>query len=140
MLDKAISLAAQKFEGKFDKGGKPYILHCLYVMNQMPTNDEELQQIGVMHDLLEDTELTSGDLLEMGFSVRVIEGVCACTHSDRETYDEYIHRVALNSDARLVKLADLRHNSDITRIKGLRKKDFDRVEKYYRAFVYLSGV
>jgi (p)ppGpp synthase/HD superfamily hydrolase len=139
MLSKAISITAQAFEGNYDKGGKAYILHCLHVMNQMPEKDEELRCIAVMHDLIEDTEWTALQLEKIGFSCRVIEGVRCLTH-DSESYDDYIKRISLNSDARIIKLADLKHNSDITRMKGLRKKDFDRLEKYHRAFAYLSEV
>jgi hypothetical protein len=60
------------------------------------------------------------------------------THSPSQPYDDYIKEIAMNLDAKAVKLADLRHNTDILRLKGLRKKDFDRLEKYHRAFVYLS--
>ena len=140
MLSTAISITARAFEDKKDKGGKAYILHCLHVMNQMDQNDEELMCIAVMHDLLEDTDRNAKELFIEGFSERVVNGVEACTHLLNESYENYIKRVSLNEDARKVKLADLKHNSDITRMKGLRKKDFDRLEKYHRAFVYLSGV
>jgi (p)ppGpp synthase/HD superfamily hydrolase len=139
LLSKAISLTASKFEGKCDKGGQPYILHCLHVMYQMPENDPELRMIAVMHDLIEDTDTTVCDLIEMGFPQRVLEGVCILTHLHDVTYDDYIKRISLSEDATKVKLADLRHNSDITRMKGLRKKDFDRLEKYQRAYIYLKG-
>jgi (p)ppGpp synthase/HD superfamily hydrolase len=138
MLSKAIRIAAEAFEDKVDKGGQPYILHCLYVMNQMPEDDEELRCIAVMHDLVEDTSWTTGLLFYEGFSERVIRGVYTLTHESWETYDDYIKRISANKDAVKVKLADLRHNSDITRIKGLTKKDFDRMEKYHRAYTYLS--
>lgn len=143
MLAKAIELAARVFVNKKDKQGKPYILHCLHVMNNVDQNDEELMQIAVLHDVIEDTAndespITALALLEMGFSRRVVAGVKCLTHTDDESYEDYIKRIAMNEDARLVKLQDLRHNSDITRIKNLRKKDFDRIEKYHRSYIYLS--
>ena len=138
-LDRAISITAQAFEGKFDKGGQPYILHCLHVMNQMDENDHELRMIAVMHDLIEDCGYTEDDLLHMGFSMRVCRGVSLLTHLDKEPYMDYIRLLSMNKDTTLVKLADLRHNSDITRMKGLRKKDFDRLEKYHRAYIYLKN-
>ncbi len=138
MLDKAIALAAKVFEGKYDKGGEPYILHCLRVMNSLHTRDKELQCIAVLHDVVEDTDITLNDLLKIGFSLRVVNAVDILTHLPEDDYDTYIKRISLNEDARLVKLADLRDNSNITRLKGLRKKDFDRMEKYHKAFVYLT--
>lgn len=142
MLSKAISIVAQAFEGKKDKGGKPYILHCLRVMNEVNQDDEELMQIAVMHDLLEDCsdKYSLHDLAAMGFSPRVCRTVATLTHTKDVPYDDYIKMISLNKDARIVKLADLKDNSQIHRLKGLTKKDFDRMEKYHRSFVYLSKV
>lgn len=140
MLAKAIALASRVFESKTDKAGKPYILHCLRVMNAVDQNDEELMQIAVLHDVIEDSEdIGMAHLLDMGFSERVVRGVGLLTHLKSVSYDDYIKAIALNEDAKKVKLADLKDNSDITRLKGLRKKDIDRLEKYHRAFVYLSN-
>ena len=141
MLDKAIRLAADAFEGKFDKGGQPYILHCLHVMRTVCPNqdDHELMCIAVMHDLVEDTDITLKDLYDMGFSERVVSGVACMTHMNGEDYmDVYIRRVALNPDAKRVKIADLKHNSDLTRQPNLREKDLRRIEKYHRAYAYLK--
>lgn len=140
MLSKAIAITAQAFEGEYDKGGKPYILHCLFVMSKMPKADLELQQIAVMHDLIEDTDYTLEDLKELGFSDRVVAGVALLTHPRWEPYVEYIARIAENMDAVLVKLADLRHNSDITRMKGIGEKDLKRLAKYHKAFKFLKEV
>lgn len=141
MLDKAIALTAAQFEGKFDKGGQPYILHCLHVMNAVCPNkdDHELMCIAVMHDLIEDTDIDIDDLYALGFSKRVVFGVQCMTHGSGEDYmDVYIQRIALNADARKVKIADLDHNSQMMRMKGLRQKDFRRIEKYQRAYQYLK--
>lgn len=138
-LDKAISIASQAFVGVFDKADRPYILHCLHVMHMVENGggDDEQMIIAVLHDLIEDTAWTAEQLLEKGFSIRVVTALGCLTHLDKEPYDDYIRRVATNHDARMVKLADLRHNSDITRLKGLREKDFRRMEKYQRAYEYL---
>lgn len=139
-LGKAISLAARLFEEKTDKSGEPYIMHCLRVMNAVDNNDPELQAIAVMHDVIEDNpEMTFEILREMGFSHRIIRALILLTHDLKIPYDDYIHTLAHNLDAVAVKKADLIDNSNITRLKGLRKKDFDRIEKYHRAFVYLSN-
>ena len=138
MLDKAISITAQAFEGKYDKGGHPYILHCLYVMNQMPAQDTDLRCLAVMHDLVEDTRWTLDSITNLGFSSRVLQGLSLLTHDHSIPYDDYIRAIGTSKDATLVKLADLRHNTDILRMKGLREKDFKRLEKYHRSFAYLS--
>lgn len=144
MLSKAIAVTAKAFEGHKDKGGKPYISHCLRVMNSVPQDDEELMCAAVMHDVPEDYEVTKISLLDlasMGFSTRVCRIVGLLTHDKkRVSYDDYIKMIALDKDARLIKLADLKDNSDITRLKGLTKKDFDRMEIYHRSFMYLSKV
>lgn len=142
MLAKAIAIAAAAFKNKLDKGGRPYILHCLRVMNNaryINPNDEDLMCIAVLHDLLEDCddEWSAQRLRDEGFSDRVISALELLTHIDGD-YDMYIKVIAFSDDARSVKLADLVDNSDITRIKGLRKKDMDRLEKYHRAYTYLS--
>lgn len=138
MLDHAISMASVAFVGKRDKGGNPYILHCLAVMNMVGTEDEELASIAVLHDIIEDTDMTKEKLLGYGFSIRVAQTVQVLTHDPETSYDDYIKAIALNDDAKKVKMADLRHNTDIMRMKGLRKKDFDRLEKYHRAYMYLK--
>lgn len=140
MLSKAISITAEAFIGKYDKGGKPYILHCIHVMRQMPQDDLELQQIAVLHDLIEDTDYTIYDLGDLGFSDRVLYGVTCLTHDEFVDYDEYIKGISINPDAVLVKMADLRHNSDVLRMKGVRDKDLERIKKYHKAYSFLKGV
>lgn len=138
MLARAISIVALAFENKTDRGGQPYILHCLRVMNKMPKEDEELRCIAVMHDLVEDTNWTLEQLSLSGFSDRVLTGINLLTKKDDIDYDTYIQRICLNVNAIKVKLADLEDNSDITRLKGLRDKDFDRMKKYHKSYLYLK--
>ena len=138
MLGKAIALAAKIHEKQVDKAGMAYILHPMRIMMRLRTNDEELMQIAILHDVVEDSDLTIFDLDQMGFSLRVLRGVDGVTKEPRETYDAFIKRASTNPDSKIVKREDLRDNSDITRLKGLRHKDFERMEKYHKAFVYLS--
>lgn len=138
MLSKAIRIAAQAFEGKYDKGGNPYILHCLHVMNAVKDYGEEYMIVAVLHDLLEDTDWTSKMLLDEGFTSDIIFAIEALTHG-KETYEQYIERIAFFKIPIVVKMADLRHNSDITRLKGLAEKDFKRLEKYAKAYDYLKN-
>ncbi len=142
MLAKAIQLAATAFVDKVDKGGQPYILHCLRVMNGVDKSDEELMCAAVLHDLIEDCgdAYSFKDLHNFGFSNRVVRLIMVLTHDKAvdKSYMDYIKNIANHPDAKQVKLADLRDNSDITRLKGLRKKDFDRMERYHQAWVYLK--
>lgn len=145
MLGKAIALVAQSFENVKDKGGQPYILHCLRVMNNLHTEDEELKCIAVLHDYIEDIFADNPEkglllLSKTGFSRRVVQALNLLTHRKDTPYDDYIKAISFNEDATKVKLADLKDNSDITRLKGLTKKDFDRMEKYHRSYIYLSKV
>lgn len=142
MLGKAIRVASEAFEHVKDKGGQPYILHCLRVMNNLNTDDEELKCIAILHDFVEDVFRNDPerglDLLRKHFSERVVKALDLLTHRKEVPYDDYIKALSFNADAVKVKLADLKDNSDITRLKGLGKKDFDRMEKYHRSFIYLS--
>lgn len=141
-LSKAIAIASDAFVGRDDKAGRPYILHCLFVMRLVELNkgDDEQMSIAVMHDLVEDCDdWTLERLLDEGFSVRVVNALDCLTHRDDEDYDTYIRRVATNHDATMVKIADLEHNSNITRMKGLRRKDFERMEKYQKSYAFLTG-
>lgn len=138
LLNKMLVLTTTEFSGVFDKGGAPYILHCLKVMYYLKTDEEELQCIGLGHDLVEDTDVTYVQLREMGFTERVIEGIRAMTKIPGETNDEYMVRIKANADAIRVKLCDLRHNSDIRRLKGVTAKDVARIEKYHNMYLELK--
>lgn len=134
MLAKAIELASVKHCTQLDKGGNPYILHPIRVMMRLRTRDEELMQIAILHDVVEDTDVSWGQLVDMGFSKRVISALKLLTKVPGQTYDEFIDGLKGNLDALLVKREDLRDNSDITRMKGLTEKDFLRTQKYMVSF------
>lgn len=135
MFDKAMYIAAKAHLGVRDKGGHAYILHVTRVAMRLRTNDEELMSIAVLHDVVEDTKITFDDLRNEGISDRVINALKLLTHQKGVSYDQYINNMAGNRDALLVKREDLRDNSDITRLKGLRDKDFERLQKYCKAFI-----
>jgi GTP diphosphokinase / guanosine-3',5'-bis(diphosphate) 3'-diphosphatase len=137
-LTLAIAITAERFINTFDKSGQPYILHCLTVMNNTE-GDEDTKCAAVMHDLLEDTETKASELTGLGFSDKTIGLLHLLTHQKETDYMEYIKAISVSPEATKIKLADLKHNSDITRLKGLRKKDLDRMEKYHRAYIYLSN-
>lgn len=131
MLSAAIRIATNAHDGQYDKGGMPYILHPLKVMHYCKSQDEEILCIAVLHDTVEDSTVTWWDLREAGLSERVIAGVRALTKIPGQSYDEYREAVFANRDAMLVKLADLRHNCDIRRLKGVTIKDRERMARYH---------
>ena len=130
MLGKMIVLATNAHAGQFDKGGQPYILHPLAVMQLTGSQDEEIQCIAVGHDIVEDCNVTWEDLVKEGFTDRVIKGIMALTKMPGETLEAYKKKIFENVDAMLVKKADLKHNTDIRRLKGVRDKDIARMAKY----------
>lgn len=138
MLGRMIHLAVDAHKGQFDKGGQPYVLHALKVMHYLKSDDEELQCIAVGHDIIEDTDVTYQELLLSGMSERVVDGIRALTKVKGETYDEYKAKVKANADAIKVKMADLRHNTDIRRLKGVRDKDIARIVKYHNFYLELQ--
>ena len=139
MLGKMLLLATNAHAGQYDRGGRPYILHPLKVMHYLKTDDEELQCIALGHDVIEDTKTSYKDLFEAGMSVRVVAGIRALTKLPGDTYDEYKERVFQNEDAMRVKLCDLRHNTDIRRLKGVTEKDLERIAKYQRFYLEIQA-
>jgi len=140
MLASAIAFAANKHSDQTDKAGVPYILHCMKVMHYLRSDDYELMSIAVLHDVVEDTDATYEDLRNLGLSERIVEGVRSMTKVKGQTADEYLGQVLRNPDAILVKMADLRHNSDVRRLKGVTEKDIRRIEKYNKMYNVLKEV
>ncbi len=138
LLDKMLLLATQSHHGQFDKGGAPYILHVLKVMHYLKTDDEELQCIALGHDLLEDTGVTALHLEKLGMTPRIIAGIRALTKEPLQTLDNYKIGVFCNRDAMLVKRCDLRHNSDIRRLKGINAKDIKRMIEYHEFYLEIE--
>jgi (p)ppGpp synthase/HD superfamily hydrolase len=145
MLAKMLVLVTNTFANTFDKGGQPYVLHCLRVMHYLQTSDEELQCIALGHDLIEDFGkiITYALLREMGFTERVIEGIRCLTKIPGETYDEYKIKLKSNYDSvRVKRRGDLRDNSDIRRLKNktITAKDIERTVKYHELYIELEEV
>lgn len=139
MLSTAILLATQAHYGQFDKQGLPYIMHPAKVCAMLRTDDLELMCIAYLHDVLEDTSITEQDLRQCGMSERVVEGVKCLTKTPNLSQSEYETQVLSNIDAMLVKRSDLRHNSDIRRLKDVRQKDLDRTMRYYQFFLKIEA-
>lgn len=140
MLATMLSIAAKAHEGQFDKAGKPYMLHVLEVMRLVASEDEELNCIAVGHDLFEDTKVTAQQLLSYGFTQRVVSGIQAMTKTPGISYAQYKEQVKANPDSVIVKKADLRHNSCLTRLRGVTEKDLARTEKYIQFYNELKSI
>ena len=140
MLSNMILLATNAHAGQYDRGGKPYILHPLKVMHYLKADDEELQVIAIGHDVIEDTKTTYEDLIEAGMTERVIYAIKALTKQPGQTLDEYKREIFLNEDAMMLKMADLRHNSDIRRLKGVTEKDIARTAKYHQFYTEIENI
>jgi (p)ppGpp synthase/HD superfamily hydrolase len=139
MLATMLVIATNAHAGQFDKGGVPYILHPLKVMHYLKTDDEELMCMALGHDVIEDTKVTYKDLRDAGISERVIAGIKCLTKLPGQTYEEYKEGVFASEDAMRVKMADLRHNSDIRRLKGVTEKDIARVTKYHMFYLEIRS-
>lgn len=135
MLGQFIVMATNAHAAQFDRAGEPYILHVLEVLHNVrdlfgADVDEELECIAIGHDIFEDTSVTEDDIRAIGGTDRIVEGMFALTKKRGQSYDRYVETVLGNTDAMRVKMADLRHNSDITRLKGISDKDIERMGKY----------
>lgn len=139
MLAQMLHIATTAHHGQFDRGGSPYILHPLKVMHYLKSDDEELMCMALGHDVIEDTSVTYKDLREAGMSERVINGIRALTKQPGQTYEEYKEGVFANEDAMRVKMADLRHNTDIRRLKGVTDKDIARMAKYHTFYMEIKA-
>ncbi|MVX66583.1 GTP pyrophosphokinase [Clostridium chromiireducens] len=131
MIEKAILIAVNAHKGQIDKGGSPYILHPLRLM--FSREDETEKICAVLHDVIEDTDVTLDYLREQGFSKEVLSALDALTRRNDENYEQFIDRIIENKIACNVKLADLNDNMDISRIKNPTEKDYERLEKYKKA-------
>ena len=131
----ALQIAKEAHAGQVDKAEKDYILHPMTVASYMDTDVEKT--IAYLHDVLEDTSVTV-DELRNHFSNEIVDTVITLTHRKDESYFEYIQRISKSKLAKKVKVADLLHNLDITRIKEPTKQDYERLEKYKKAILYLA--
>ena len=138
-LAKAIEIAASAHSEQKDKGGSPYILHPIRVMMSLNTEEEKI--VGVLHDVVEDSEDWDFDRLrEEGFAEDIISALMSVTkQSDAENYEAFIERAGRNQIGRNVKIADIKDNLDVTRIGNLKEKDLLRINKYKNALSKLAS-
>ena len=131
LLYKTLELVVRVFDEKCDKGGLPYFNHLLKVYENVSSYDEKI--ISLLHDIVEDTDITIEDLKEFGYNNNIIEPITFLTKKKGEYYPDYIDRIINSKDVHTlnVKLADLKHNMDITRIKNPTVNDYERISKRY---------
>ena len=136
MTKKALKLCFDVHKEQVDKSGLPYVFHPFHLAEQMETEDTTI--VALLHDVVEDSELTLDDLRQMGFGDAVIAALALLTHDPAVEYMDYVRAIKDNPIARAVKLADLRHNSDLTRLDTLDEKVLARREKYLQAMTLLK--
>lgn len=139
-LDDAYKLAKRAHAGQVDKAGKPYILHPLAVSQALAEHGEQAQIAGMLHDVIEDTPLTAEDLLAAGVEPLTVDAVLAVTRQEGEVYADFIRRAAAHPLGRLVKRADIGHNSDPARLAALEpKKAASLARRYEKALAILDS-
>ena len=136
MLELALSIATKAHRGQFDKAGIDYIEHPIYVASQVDTEEEKA--VALLHDVIEDSPFTSEELLLAGLPEIVVAAVQILSKKKGQDCQIYLENVKSNPLARVVKLADLKRNSDLSRLSSVTDKDLERLEKYKKAIDYLS--
>lgn len=137
LLEKALQIATDAHIHQVDKAGKAYIFHPIRVANRCCTEEEKI--VALLHDTIEDTEVTAEYLLMEGFPRNIVDAILSVTHNKDESYEDFIKRSRLNPIGRQVKIHDLEDNMDITRLNELTEKDLVRLNKYLKAYKYLKG-
>ena len=136
MTQEAMKLCFEAHRKQKDKSGIPYVFHPIHLAEQMET--EETIIVALLHDVVEDSDYTIEDLRKKGFSDAVLEAISLMTHADGVDYMDYVAEIKKNPIARVVKLADLRHNSDLTRLEVVDEKALKRRNTYQEAIALLE--
>ena len=137
MTKLALKICFEAHKDQLDKSGLPYVFHPFHLAEQM--TDEETTVVALLHDVIEDTDHTVEDLRKLGFSENVIRAVELMTHAPEVPYMDYVANIKTNRIAKAVKLADLRHNSDMSRLEHITPYDVERAEKYKKAIELLEN-
>ena len=136
MTKVALRLCFEAHRDQEDKSGMPYVFHPFHLAEQM--TDEDTTVVALLHDVIEDTDYTTDDLRRLGFSERVVDAVALMTHEEGVPYMDYVAKIKENPIARAVKLADLKHNSDMSRLDEITPYALKRAEKYAAAIRLLE--
>ncbi len=135
LTKKAMKIAFDAHKDQTDKTGIPYIYHPIHLAEQM--TDEISTCAALLHDVVEDTDITFDRLIAEGFPDAVIDALRLLTHDPAVPYMDYVKEIKSNPTATAVKLADLQHNSDITRLDTIDEWTKKRNEKYKNAMEFL---
>lgn len=136
-LEKSLQIAIQAYTGQKDKAGKTYILHPLRIMAKMSTENE--MAVALLHDVIEDSDISAHDLLNEGIPQNIVEAVVLLTRNSDENYSDFILKLANNPLAAKIKKADIEDNINILRLNKLGSSDFDRIRKYHEAWKILDS-
>ena len=134
-INKAINIMYNAHNKQYDKGNYPYVFHPYHLAEQMNTEEEII--VALLHDVIEDTDITLEELSKY-FNKEIIEAIKILT-KNTDNYEEYLKGICTNKLAKRVKIADLKHNMDLTRIPNLEEKDYKRIEKYKKALEILNN-
>ena len=137
LIETSLAIALRAYTGKTDKAGQDYIHHPLRLMAKMTTDYE--MSVALLHDILEDSDITATDLLAEGIPEEVVEAVLCLTKQEDENYQTFVLRAKQNRLARKVKIADIEDNINVLRLLILREKDLVRVAKYHSAWRVLTA-
>ena len=132
----AMMIAYEKHKNQKDKSGIPYIFHPIHIAEQM--DNEKSTIVALLHDVIEDTSATFEEIENLNFDNEIIDALKYLTHDKSKNYFDYIKDISKNSLATKVKIADLKHNLDITRLNKISSKDKKRNEKYKKCLKYLQ--
>lgn len=133
LVRRALMIARTAHEGQRDKAGQPYINHPCRVSQSRWCQGTEEQVVALLHDVLEDSEITAHELIVYGIPKRLVESIQCLTRQPNERYSDFIDRCCSDPIAAKVKLADLEDNLDITRLEEVNENDIFRLNKYLRA-------
>ena len=133
----ALKLCFEAHKDQIDKSGMPYVFHPFHLAEQMANENTTI--VALLHDVIEDTEYTLDDLRKFGFAEDVLSAISLMTHADDVPYMEYVVKIKTNPIAKAVKLADLKHNSDMSRLDRITQTDEERAKKYKQAIELLEN-
>lgn len=134
---KALKICFEVHKNQVDKSGIPYVFHPFHLAEHM--KDEATTIVALLHDVVEDSDYTLNDIAQMGFGEEITEAISLLTHKLSVPYMEYIANLKNNPIARTVKIADLEHNSDLSRLDVIDYKALERNKKYQTALQILKG-
>lgn len=140
MTKAAMKLCFEAHKDQIDKAGIPYVFHPISLAERFGEDQEAETCVALLHDVLEDTDYTVDDIRAAGMSEEVIEALLLLNHNPKVEYMDYVRHLSKNNIARHVKIYDLQHNSDLSRLEKVAEKDLKRVEKYKEALRILFEV